>query len=241
MDSNVTPEPKQGKEASLDICKVNDLLANIDNRLSGGLHGAFYETGSKLESSTRHGQLEALFELKTQLSDVQAGLAKQAQRAEAENDKQTKGAAKPSSSMISTVKTIVEQQMADRLRDLTIRLDRVKETAKKDREASGALTKALEVKVKKLEQHDKTDKAYEAKIRVLEKKVKQLDEDKPSVAAQAKQNVQINGAVTGFNKARLDALEDCKNAHAARLHQLETWKQTHAQYHVGIEPQLQSL
>ena len=71
--------------------------------------------------------------------------------------------------------------------------------------------------------------------------MKQLEEDKPSAAAQARQGLQINGAVTGFSKARLDALEDCKNAHAARLHQLETWKQTHAQYHAGLEPQLHSL
>ena len=163
---------KAVKEASLDISKVNDLLANVDNRLSGGLHGAFYETGSRLESNTRHGQLEALFDLKSQLSDVQASLAKQAQRSEAaENEKQAKGAGKPSSNMIGTIKNVVEQQMSDKLRDLTIRLDRLKESAKKDREAHANQVKAMEAKLKKLEQQDKTEKSYDAKIKVLEKKM----------------------------------------------------------------------
>ena len=163
-------EPVQGKEAGLDASKVNDLLANVDNRLSGGLHGAFYEAGSKLESSTRHGQLEALFELKAQLSEVQGGLAKQAQRAEAENDKQTKGPGKPSGSMISTVKTIIEQQMADRLRDITIRLDRVKDTARKDREAIATQIKGLESKVKKLSSKTKPTKPMRRKSKFWKRK-----------------------------------------------------------------------
>lgn len=229
-------------DQALNISKVNDLLTNVDNRLSGGLHGAFYESGSRLESNTRHGQLEALFELKTQLSEVQAGLSKQAQRAEAENDKHTKAAtAKPSGNMISTIKTVVEQQMSDKLRDLTIRLDRVKESVKKDREAHAAQIKALEAKVKKLEQQYKTEKSLETKLKVLEKKMKQMEEDRPTVAAQAKQKHEISTAVTGFSKARLDALEDCKNAHAARLRQLETWKLSHVQHHSTIDPYFRSL
>ena len=95
--------------------------------------------------------------------------------------------------------------------------------------------------MKKLEQQDKTEKSYEAKIKVLEKKMKLLEENHPSAAAQAKQNLQINSAVTGFNKARLDALEDCKNAHAARIHQLELWKAAHVQHHSSIDPSIRTL
>jgi hypothetical protein len=234
--------PKPNKEPALDISKVNDLLANVDNRLSGGLHGAFYESGSRLDSNTRHGQLEALFELKSQLSDVQASLAKQAQRSEsADNDKQAKGPGKPSGNMISTIKNVVQQEMSNKLRDLTIRLDRVKDSVKKDREAHANQVKGLEAKVRKLEQQDKTEKSYDAKIKVLEKKLKQLEENQPSAAAQARQNLQINNAVTGFNKARLDALEDCKNAHAARIHQLELWKAAHVQHHSSIDPSIRTL
>jgi hypothetical protein len=233
---------KPNKEPALDISKVNDLLANVDNRLSGGLHGVFYESGSRLDSSTRHGQLEALFELKSQLSDVQASLSKQAQRSEiADNDKQAKGAGKPSGNMISTIKNVVQQEMSDKLRDLTIRLDRLKESVKKDCEAHLNQVKALEAKVKKLEQQDKTEKAYYAKIKVLEKKLKQLEENQPTTAAQAKHNLQINNAVTGFNKARLDAFEDCKNAHAARIHQLELWKAAHVQHHSSIDLSIRTL
>jgi myosin heavy subunit len=234
--------PKPNKEPALDVSRVNDLLANVDNRLSGGLHGAFYESGSRLDSNTRHGQLEALFELKSQLSDVQASLTKQAQRSEAaDNEKQAKGPGKPSGNMVSTIKNVVQQEMSDKLRDLTIRLDRVKESVKKDREAHLNQIKSLETKVKKLGQQDKTEKAYDAKIKVLEKKLKQLEEYKPSAAAQAKQNVQINNAVTGFNKARLDALEDCKNAHATRIHQLELWKAAHVQQHSSIDHNIRTL
>ena len=232
---------KLGKETPLDLSKVNDLLANVDNRLSGGLHGAFYESGSRLESNTRHGQLEALFDLKSQLSDVQASLAKQAQRAEAEEDKKTGGTGKPSGSMINTVKTIVQTQMSDKLRDITIRLDRIKDSIKKDRETHDTQFKALEVKVKKLELQDKAEKGSDAKMKALEKKVKQLEENNPTPAAQAKQAQQLDNAVSGFNKARLDALEDCKTAHAARIQKLETWRVTHGQAHIGINSRIELM
>lgn len=58
--------PHQQKSA-LDISKVNDLMENVDNRLAGGLHGKFYEEGSKLDEKHRHGQLQAMFNLRKEL------------------------------------------------------------------------------------------------------------------------------------------------------------------------------
>ena len=182
-DSNAA---KPGKEAALDLSKVNDLIANVDNRLSGGLHGAFYEEGSRLESSTRHGQLGTLFELRSQLSDVQASLEKQAQRAEAESDKQSKGAVKMNNNLISTIKSIVEQQMAEKIRSLSIENERLRESGKKASDLCDAhenKIKALEVKIKKLEQHDKAEKVTEAKFKTLEGKMASL-ESKSSTKAE---------------------------------------------------------
>lgn len=176
--SSATEKPRAAA-AALDISKANDLLANVDNRLSGGLHGAFFETGSRLETNTRHGQLEALFELKTQLSEVQAGLAKQAQRTEAENDRQSRGPGKPSAHMISTIKTIVEQQMSDKLRDLSIENERLKETVKKSNDMCAALgreVQVLEIKVKKLEQQGKTEKVTEAKFKAVQDEMSRMSQ-----------------------------------------------------------------
>ena len=99
--SNENEAPMQSKHARVDASKLNDLMDNLDKRLAGGLHGEYYETGSKLDDKHRHGQLESVFGLRQELSEIKAQIEKQNQQTETEQAKAGKGAPQSNKNMIA--------------------------------------------------------------------------------------------------------------------------------------------
>lgn len=170
------------KSASLDASKVNDLLENVDKCLAGGLHGEFFETGSRLDDKNRHGQLEMMFNLQNVLTEVKAQLEKQSRQAEAEQSKANKGAPQANKNVITTIKTVVQQELSDKLRDLSVRNDRLQSDLK---QANGKM-EALEIKVRTLEtqlkksegrNQSEQEKRHKVLVGELEAKAKEVTAD----------------------------------------------------------------
>lgn len=63
-------EAPQAQKAMVDASKLNEPMTNLDKRLAGGLNGDYYESGSKLDDKHRHGQLESVFGLRKELSEI---------------------------------------------------------------------------------------------------------------------------------------------------------------------------
>ena len=225
--------PSSFKGEGINASNINNLLANVDSRLKGGLHGQFYEEGSKLGDSHRHEQLATLFELKEQLSTIQSEMQKKTHQAEDEDSQNSKGPVKVNANLIKTIKTVVQQEMADKLRSLSIENERLRESAKKANElgeAQEAKVKTLEAKVKKLELQEKV-KTGEARIKALEGKVTQLNEHKEKTVEtldeherQSNRNVKAyDAAITELQTGELNLDE--------RLQDLETWQSEHVSLH----------
>jgi hypothetical protein len=162
-----------------DLSKLNDLAANLDSRLMGGLHGEFYEEGSKLGDKNRHEQLATLFELKKHISSIQAEMQKQ-QRPEDEERKNSKAPVKGNANLVSTIKSVIDQEMAGKLRDFEIKFDRLSERCKKAEDSNAALAAknhALEQEMKKLKQQSKTEKITDGKFNTLQNQMTRLEQN----------------------------------------------------------------
>ena len=231
--------PNGQKGEGLDAAKVNGLLANVDSRLMGGLHGEFYEEGSKLGDGHRHEQLATLFELKEQLTTIQSEMQKKVQHAVDEEDKNSKGAGKANGNMIKTIKSIVEQEMADKLRTLSIENERLRERAKKAEEMSemhAAKIKTLEQKIKKVWPDDKGQStgggSLGLRVATLESRMVMMNEREEALESGAAQRAwNLDDRVRDLEHrdatASMKAAETARKgrseyqSHAARLHKLE--------------------
>ena len=155
-DTNTNNNTEQPQKATIDASKLNALMESVDQRLAGGLHGDYFEKGSKLDDKHRNGQLETVFGLRKELSEIKTQLEKQNQQADNENVKPGKGAAAPSNkSMIATIKTVVQQELSEKIRDLSVHTERLRADVmgvKSAKEASDKKVKTLETKLKKAEE-----------------------------------------------------------------------------------------
>lgn len=173
---------QQPPKVAVDASKLNDLMENLDKRLSGGLHGDYYEKGSKFEDKNRHGQLEAVFGLRKELSEIKAHFEKYNHQAGAEQNKIGKGPPQGSKNMIATIKTVVQQELSEKLRDLSVCNERLESSLKKANVRTDALetkNKTLEAKLKKADERIQRlqEKMSSARIESLERVVNKVDVD----------------------------------------------------------------
>ena len=143
-----------------DLSELKNLAANLDERLKGGLHGEFFEEGSRLGDKHGREQLETLFELKAKIEAFLAGMQKQ-QRTEDDEDKNGKGFGKLNKNSIKAIKSVVEQEISDPLRTLSIEIQRLRDDVK----AANARTEASEAKNRALEARAKNSKPYNRRLR----------------------------------------------------------------------------
>ena len=195
------------KQDGIDASKINALVENLTSRLGGGLHGSFYEEGSPLDDKARHGQLQTMFELTKQLSELQTQTQKQASHPEGDGEVAGKAQGKPNTNMIKTIKSVVEQQLSDKLRDMTILNQRLEERLKK----SEATIQSLEAKVQTFDKYikqnkkvDASNQAVEAKMIALENGVRQNKKVEASVQPQI---AALENLVKQNKKAEADNLE----------------------------------
>lgn len=232
-DSNA----KSAVQDGLDPAKVNDLLENVNKRLAGGLHGSFFEHGSRLEETARHSQLETLFEVKSLLSDNLAMMQKQTHKSEGEGEIQSKAVSKGNTNLIATIKNVVQQQLADKLRDLVITNQRLEERLAK----AEAANKALEMKVNNVP-GKASSKAATAKKNVTEElaeKVRSLTmsserwEDRLAKAEATTQTLEFRtdglenclGETYSYTDENGDEVVDTKASILERLKALEEWQE----------------
>ena len=136
---------------------MNELIASLEKRLGGGLHGDLYEEGSRLDDRNRHGQLETVFALKKELSDMKTQMEKKANATGPSEDKGGKAPAKANTNLVATIKNVVQEQLSGQLRDLAVRIERLDAPIKKAEDQDQGLknrVKALEAKLKKAEERN---------------------------------------------------------------------------------------
>jgi hypothetical protein len=187
-----------------DLSKLNDVAANLDSRLMGGLHEEFCEEGSKFGDKNRHEQLATLFELKQQITSIQTEMQKK-QRAEEDEDKNSKGLGKTNKNLIKTIRSVVEQEMSDKLRTLSIENERLRESLKKTQdlcEAFEGRVKGLEAKLKKFEQQEKAVKVAEGKFKAVQSEVTRMEQELATKAQFEKVHQQVQRSSKTYNNNR---------------------------------------
>ncbi|KAK4547700.1 hypothetical protein LTR36_000658 [Oleoguttula mirabilis] len=179
------------KDEPLNGGKLNDLIANIDKRLAGGLHGAFFEQGSKLEDTKRHGQLDMMFGLRNELEELKKKTEKESRTADAEADAKKKKPALANANLLATIKSVVREQLSGLGRDLCIASERLEERVTKTEDRNENISgkvKMFEGKLKKANEHseERLKKAEyrnenrswdtRSEVMALEAKLKEADE-----------------------------------------------------------------
>lgn len=142
----------QQSEGQINIDKVNELVESLLRRLKGGLHGEFYEEGSKLGNNKRLEQLPVLFELVNALNALKRREEVQVDASESVTNSKNKKATPPNTNMIATIKDVVQGELSGVTRDLSIANERLSERLDKAEGAKEGMQKqmkALESKVKK--------------------------------------------------------------------------------------------
>jgi hypothetical protein len=115
----------------IDGTKLNDLLDNVRDRLCRDAHGNFFIKGAKTGKDTRHGQLGDLFSLLSRLEDFKSTMDRYIAL------HMPKPVVKPERSVTvnqiqsNAIKEIVDEHVANRIRDLQIRCSRLEEAQKK--------------------------------------------------------------------------------------------------------------
>ncbi|KAK3073623.1 hypothetical protein LTR53_004633 [Teratosphaeriaceae sp. CCFEE 6253] len=111
----------------INATKLNSLLQSLTGRLSRDISGNFFVEGSKTGKDTRHGQLGDLFSLMSRLEGFKTTMdwyiTLHAPKEVVKSEKQVS----INQNIKAVVAELVEQQVANRLRDLSIRCDRVEE------------------------------------------------------------------------------------------------------------------
>ena len=129
----------------IDATKLNTLLGSLTDGLSRDAHGNFFVEGAKTGKDTRHGQLGDLFSLMSRLEGFKTTMDRYIALHAPKEVVKTEKPVSINQNMKAIVAELVEQQVANRLRDLSIgneRLgDRVAELEKLEWKAKGGKTK----------------------------------------------------------------------------------------------------
>ncbi|KAK3111643.1 hypothetical protein LTR53_012904 [Teratosphaeriaceae sp. CCFEE 6253] len=115
----------------IDATKLNSLLESLTSRLSRDVNGNFFVEGSKTGKDTRYGQLGDLFSLMSRLEGFKTIMDKYITL---HTPKEVVKPEKPVSinqNIKAVVAELVEQQVATRLRDLSVRCDRLEDAQAK--------------------------------------------------------------------------------------------------------------
>lgn len=239
--ANTENEAQPAQKGVVDASKLNELMTNLDKRLAGGLHGEYFEKGSRLDDKHRHGQLETVFGLRKELSEIKTQMEKQA---ESEQTKPGKGAPPGNKNMIATIKNVVQQELSEKLRDLSVRNERLEANVKKSEGRNDTLeskVKTLESKLKNAEQRNQNlqEKFSNSYVKVLETRMKKVEADNASLLGMHADDERRLTSVEeqgqrfgGLNLGRINRMqstitrhEASLSNHAQRLNELEEWRE----------------
>ena len=138
---------EQPQDEELNPLIAKDLLSDLKTRLGGGLHGSFFEAGTRLDDDKRHEQLPHLFKVVGLLERyIAIHEAKETIKEDSAEGRPGRMAARPNNNMIATINSIVDAKLLEKTRDQNIKIER--QTAEIDKVR--AERDAFEVKVKKL-------------------------------------------------------------------------------------------
>ncbi|KAK4956821.1 hypothetical protein LTR10_006349 [Elasticomyces elasticus] len=176
----------------IDATKLNDLFNTLTNRLSRDVQGNFFVEGAKTGKDTRHGQLGDLYSLRAQLDGFKTTMDKYITlHAPKEKEAEEKPASiNVNKSQKAAIAEMVETQVKERFRDLSIRCERLEEDVSKVKERKGGAKAGAGVMKT---QHD--DCPANAAINKLTKRLDIVVKDQ---AVQEKQIGQVNDRSTGL-------------------------------------------
>lgn len=111
------------------------LIDNVNARLSGGLHGSFFESGSRLTEEKRKAQLPTLFKVVELLENIiKRQNANDAVHTDPEENGEkgqpAKMSGKPGKDMRAYIETVVQQISEPKMRDMDIKIERFKDELK---------------------------------------------------------------------------------------------------------------
>ena len=163
---------EQGAESAaegasiVDFSKIDILAENLNGRIRGGFGDLRIEGGK----SNHHVALKEVFDLNRNIVELKAAVEKQSTQHDpaTEDAKQAKNVVKINNSLISTIKQIVQDEMKDKLRDLSTQNERLHDQ----------LAKSV-AQIQRLE-YDCTE--HERKIKGLQSELKK-SRNLPSAAA----------------------------------------------------------
>lgn len=203
--------------AGLDITAINSLAENLNSRLRGGLHGAFYEESSSLTANIRSDQLPSIFKL-TELLETVVKIHEQERTAamEREDDTHSRGTVRVNANSTRAIASVVDRLVGDRFRDISIELDRRRENDKKAAEtieAQATKIRALENEMKKLKSQDKSEKTSESKLKALQTDIARLSSSKATNVdlENLRQHVDTNCSLYA-KESTLDSLRETMNS-----------------------------
>ncbi|KAK4902822.1 hypothetical protein LTR27_000761 [Elasticomyces elasticus] len=197
----------------IDATKLNDLFHTLTNQLSRDVQGNFFVEGAKTGKDTRHGQLGDLYSLRAQLDGFETTMDKYiALHAPKEKEVEEKPTSiNMNKNQKAAIAEMVESQVRERFRDLSIRCERLEEDVSKvNNRKGGAKAGAGMMKT----QHD--DCPANAAIHKLTKRLDTVAKDQ---AAQEKQIGQVNGRATelGISVAALELWRKRKDAQQSNI------------------------
>ena len=174
-----------------------------------------------------------MFEMKAQMDTILFEFKKQ-QLAEEQEEKISIAPGKANANLMKTIKSVVEQEMSDKLRTLSIENERLREAVKKTNDLYGAQEskiKNLETKVKKLETQDKAERITESKFKALEQKVAGLVDKWERLSDRVQQIVDVSEKRVKIISEKWDKDQEINMRKDQRLQELETWKEEHNSFH----------
>ncbi|KAK5128333.1 hypothetical protein LTR85_003001 [Meristemomyces frigidus] len=192
--------PAAAKDGRHDAGKLDDLIVNIDKRLAGGLHGEFFEEGSKMEGTKRHGQLEMMFGLRKELEVLRKQKEKESRAADAEADSKGRKSGLGNANIVATIKNVVQEQLSQPLRDLEIKNERLEHRSKQAEdlaEKQNNTTTALLTKSKK------ASESLEKRL----KKAEDLVERQSSMITELETNLSAAKQPDGKQDSKIATLE----------------------------------
>ncbi|KAK5680322.1 hypothetical protein LTS10_007249 [Elasticomyces elasticus] len=206
----------------IDATKLNDLFNTLTNRLSRDVQGNFFVEGAKTGKDTRHGQLGDLYSLRAQLDGFKTTMDKYiALHAPKEKEAEEKPASmNMNKNQKAVIAEMVESQMKERFRDLSIRCERLEEDVSKVKDRKGGAKAGAGVMKT---QHD--DCPANAAIARVNKRLDEVLRDQATQKLAAK-TLNIGGRVT-----------ELKNAVA----EIELWKKRKDTQQSSIVSQLSDI
>lgn len=140
-----------------DATKLNALVEHVRSRLSTDVYGNHFIQGTRLSNDRRHGDLGELFTLMNKLDSFKASMDTYIALHAPKEVVKAEKPAKLTENMTSVIRNVVEEQVGDRLRDLSIRCGRLEE------ELNSANAKMVAAQGKRAEEGKKV-KALEGKM-----------------------------------------------------------------------------